>query len=60
VSPGTLDELERLVAAAGASEHAQQWKWTLYYLRGFSDSEGNLPAMFEPLVQLEFAPLLAA
>jgi hypothetical protein len=56
----TIDELERLVAAADASERVQQWKWTLYYLRGFSDNEGVLPPMFEPLVQMEFAPLLAA
>lgn len=56
----TIGELERLVEAAAASERAQQWKWTLYYLRGFSDDEGKLPAMFEPLVQLEFAPLLEA
>ena len=56
----TIGELERLVEAAEASERAQQWKWTLYYLRGFSDADGKLPPMFEPLVQLEFAPLLAA
>jgi hypothetical protein len=56
----TIGELERLVAAAESSERTQQWTWTLYYLRGFSDSEGKLPPMFEPLVQMEFAPLLAA
>ena len=56
----TIGELERLVEAAEVSERAQQWKWTIYYLRSFSDDEGKLPAMFEPLVQLEFAPLLEA
>jgi hypothetical protein len=48
----TIDELERLVAAAEARgrEGAQQWRWTVYYLRGFSDGDGRLPQMFEPLI----------
>lgn len=56
----TLDELERAVAAAEAAEREQteQWQWTLFYLREYSEPDGRLPECFEPLVATEFAPLL--
>jgi hypothetical protein len=56
----SLDELERLVAAAELRhpDEAAGWRWTLFYLRPFSNAAGELPSDFRPLVQSEFGSLL--
>jgi hypothetical protein len=56
----TLDELERLVAAAADADplRAEEWRWYLFYLRGFARADGTLDDGFRLLVETAFAPLL--
>lgn len=58
----TLLELERLVAAATPKhpDLAHEWRWYLFYLRGFAHADGSLDDDFGLLVETAFAPLFAA
>jgi hypothetical protein len=57
----TLHELEGLVSAAGDAVPAhrlEEWRWYLFYLRGFASTDGTLPDSFALLVETVFGPLL--
>ena len=56
----TLDELEGLVAAAAHTdpERAEEWRWYLFYLRGFAHADGTLDDGFRLLIETAFAPLV--
>jgi hypothetical protein len=56
----TLDELERLVSL-GAELHpdrVDEWRWYLFYLRGFASIDGTLPEPFRLLLETVFGSLL--
>jgi hypothetical protein len=58
----TLDELERLVSLGAElqPERVEEWRWYLFYLRGFADVDGALPDAFRLLLETVFGPLLAS
>jgi DivIVA domain-containing protein len=55
-----LHQLEKLVRDRGAkfAEYADEWAFTLFYLREHSDAEGRLPSSFDVLIEEVFGPLL--
>jgi hypothetical protein len=55
-----LHQLEKLVRDRGAefAEYADEWAFTLFYLREHSDAEGRLPASFDVMIEEVFGPLL--
>jgi len=56
----TLFDLEKLVRESGEefAGQADEWAFTLYYLREHSDAEGRLPPSFDVLIGEVFGPLL--
>ena len=55
-----LFQLEKLVREHGSEfpEHAEDWAFTLYYLRDYADVAGRLPASFDVMIEEVFGPLL--
>jgi DNA repair exonuclease SbcCD ATPase subunit len=58
----SLDELTRLVdeRADDFPDRADEWRYTLFYLRSEADFDGILPSKFDPLVEECFGELLGA
>jgi hypothetical protein len=55
-----IDLLERLVdeRARAVPDRAQEWRYTLTYLRGYAGLDGRLPRSFDDLVRDVFSELL--
>jgi DivIVA domain-containing protein len=55
-----LHQLEKLVRERGDefAQLADEWAFTLFYLREHSDAEGRLPASFDGMIDEVFGPLL--
>ena len=58
----SLDDLNRLVEerADEFPDRADEWRYTLFYLRAEADIDGTLPSKFDSLVDECFGELLAA